>query len=314
MDVLRRCTWISTPTALKRTQPRSGDPETGEPVPDPDCDCPECLNWLHNRWIWNLELVRTLAADRQEPVTFFCGGTRNFAKFSDLFDAVFVLHVDLDTLQQRLEQRPEDEFGGKQSDRDFVARVYPTSEGLPDQGIMINSGRPVTDVVDEILRHVNDASDRHRAESTDAEPRRGPAVHPADHPAGEQRVGEVDRRGSDLLDRGVDVIIEGILNAAWYTDMLVRLVADHRGGSRSYIWKLPFDETVRRTATKPATRSSWERDLRRWWRGAEDGSRGPSLSSAFRTADTRTGGPCPGCRTGACRGLQRNSDAGCSAP
>lgn len=174
-----------------------GDPETGEPVPDPDCDCPECLNWLHDRWIWNLELVRKLAADRQEPVTFFCGGTRNFAKISDLFDAVFVLHVDLDTLQQRLEQRPEDEFGGKQSDRDFVARVYPTSEGLPDQGIMINSGRPVTDVVDEILRHVNDASDRHRAESTDAEPRRGPAVHPADHPAGEQRVGEVDRRGSD---------------------------------------------------------------------------------------------------------------------
>ncbi|GAB3758155.1 kinase [Microlunatus parietis] len=70
-----------------------------------------------------------------------------------------------------------------------------------------------------------------------------------------------------LLNRGVDVIVEGILNAAWYTDTLVQLMADHRGVSRSYIWKLPFEETVRRTATKPAVKDSWEQNLRKWWRG-----------------------------------------------
>ncbi|MFC7621464.1 AAA family ATPase [Microlunatus sp. GCM10028923] len=83
-----------------------------------------------------------------------------------------------------------------------------------------------------------------------------------------------------LLDRGVDVIIEGILNAAWYTDPLTRLAADHRGVSRSYLWKLPFEETVRRTATKPGTqpRESWEANLRRWWRGFQPV---PGLSEEF---------------------------------
>jgi hypothetical protein len=70
-----------------------------------------------------------------------------------------------------------------------------------------------------------------------------------------------------LLDRGIDVIIEGILNAAWYTGMLVELVADHRGVSRSYIWDLPFEETVRRHATKAVANEFGEAEMRSWWRG-----------------------------------------------
>jgi len=73
----------------------------------------------------------------------------------------------------------------------------------------------------------------------------------------------------DLLDHGVDVVIEGILNAAWYTDMLLELVADHRGVSRSYIWDLSFDETVRRHETKPIATEFGEAELRAWWRGLQ---------------------------------------------
>ncbi len=43
-------------------------------------------------------------------MAFFCGGSRNFSHFIDLFDGVFVLEVDLDTLNQRLDRRPEDEW------------------------------------------------------------------------------------------------------------------------------------------------------------------------------------------------------------
>lgn len=73
-----------------------GDPETGEATDTAD---PE-----HH--IWNVALVRTMAADNQERATFFCGGSRNFSAFLDLFDEVFVLHIDLDTLHQRLDERP----------------------------------------------------------------------------------------------------------------------------------------------------------------------------------------------------------------
>lgn len=141
-----------------------GDPETGRPDPETDgilnrsghaanCDCMECLAWLDKRWIWNLDQVRSLAADRDEQMTFFCGGSRNFSKIIDVFDGVFVLEVDLDVLLRRLEHRPEGEFGAKQSERDFTARLYRTTEGIPQDGILINTSRPVEQVVDEILEH-----------------------------------------------------------------------------------------------------------------------------------------------------------------
>ena len=151
-----------------------GDPETGEPLTDeqaleavhpgggghsPGSDCPACLAWLHERWIWNLELVRSLAADHDEPVTFFCGGSRNVSKIIELFDGVFVLDVDLDTVLSRLARRPEDEFGGKQSERDFVAGLHRTradrllDRQVPEDAIVIDTSRPVTQVVDAVIRH-----------------------------------------------------------------------------------------------------------------------------------------------------------------
>lgn len=77
----------------------------------------------------------------------------------------------------------------------------------------------------------------------------------------------IDATARLLLRRGLDVIVEGILNADRYTDTLVRLVADHRGISRSYIWDLPFEETLTRHGTKPVADAFGEREMRAWWRG-----------------------------------------------
>lgn len=76
-----------------------------------------------------------------------------------------------------------------------------------------------------------------------------------------------DLMARHLLDRGVNVVIEGILNAAWYTELLLQLVSDHRGVSRSYVWDLTFEETVRRHATKPVATQFGEAEMRAWWRG-----------------------------------------------
>ena len=130
-----------------------GDPRTGAPTA-PDTDTPTAT-WLSEHWIWDVAKVRALAADQAEPVTFFCGGSRNFASFIDLFDGVFVLEVDLDTMNRRIDQRvaldPTD-FGGKAEERDLIARLYATKEDVPETGTRIDATAPLADVVDEILR------------------------------------------------------------------------------------------------------------------------------------------------------------------
>src|SRR6202041_1588774 len=72
-----------------------GDPETGLPTV-PETGAPTAI-WMSEHQIWDVEKVRALVADQEAPVTFFCGGSRNFSKFIDLFDGVFVLEVDRDT-------------------------------------------------------------------------------------------------------------------------------------------------------------------------------------------------------------------------
>ena len=124
-----------------------GNPETGEPTG----------GVRHEHHIWDVDRVRALAADRSEPVTFFCGGSRNLPAFLELFDEIFVLDVDLDTLHRRLDQRPG-EFGATEEERELVVRLHRTREDVPAPGLRIDAARPVSDVVDEILRHAGPAA------------------------------------------------------------------------------------------------------------------------------------------------------------
>jgi hypothetical protein len=70
----------------------------------------------------------------------------------DLFDGVFVLEADLDTVTRRLEQRPEDDWGGTQEQRELVARLHRAKEDIPKNGVVIDSTVPIARVADEILR------------------------------------------------------------------------------------------------------------------------------------------------------------------
>ena len=126
-----------------------GDPETGEPTDSAD----------HEHHIWDVGRVRALVADHQEPVTFFCGGSRNFSKFIDLFDEVFVLDIDLATLHERLDQRPPDEWGSRPSERDLIVRLHQSREDIPTTGVQIDATPPLTAVVDEILRRAERPDD-----------------------------------------------------------------------------------------------------------------------------------------------------------
>lgn len=119
-----------------------GDPETGEPMD----------GLRHEHHIWDIDKVKAMVANQGHAVTFFCGGSRNFSKFINLFDGVFVLEVDLETLNRRLRERSVDEWGGRQSERDLIARLHRTKEDVPKDGIAIDATKPLSHVVDEIIR------------------------------------------------------------------------------------------------------------------------------------------------------------------
>lgn len=118
-----------------------GDPTTGEPVD----------GFAHEHHIWNVEKVRALVADQSHSASFFCGGSRNFSSFIDLFDRVFVLEVDLDTLNRRLAGRPDTEWGGKAAERQFIWQLHATKEDIPEGGVIIDATAPIERVVDDIL-------------------------------------------------------------------------------------------------------------------------------------------------------------------
>ena len=124
-----------------------GNLNTGEPV--------NGRANAHRAWIWDVEKVRVLVADQNYAATFFCGGSRNFDRFIDLFHEVFVLEIDLETLNQRLAARPETEWGGTAQEGEAFARLQQeTKVGLPTNAILIDATAPLASVVDEILHHV----------------------------------------------------------------------------------------------------------------------------------------------------------------
>ncbi len=118
-----------------------GDPGTGAPTE----------GHTHEHHIWRMATVEALVASQETPVTFFCGGSRNWPAFIHLFDGVFILDVDADTLIRRLDERREDEWGARPAERERVLRLHRTGEDTPD-GILIDAAQPLASVVDDILR------------------------------------------------------------------------------------------------------------------------------------------------------------------
>lgn len=86
---------------------------------------------------------------------------------------------------------------------------------------------------------------------------------------GGANVGLIDVVARYALDVGYHVVIEGILYADHYGEMLAGLLGDHRGVSRCYYLDIPFEETLARHASKADPdylAHVTERELRDWYR------------------------------------------------
>lgn len=129
-----------------------GHPETGEPMQTPQFeDEADKVKWGYEHWIWPVGRVNELIAEQANTISFFCGHSANSWQFIGLFDGVFILEVDAETLSTRLRKRPEDEFGGRPIERELVMRLHDSREGLPGNAANIKANAPIASVVDEIL-------------------------------------------------------------------------------------------------------------------------------------------------------------------
>jgi shikimate kinase len=111
----------------------------------------------HEYHIWDVDKVREIAAKKEDELLFFCGGFRNFDKVIDLFDKVFVLDLDTETLKQRLDSRTADDWGGNKKERELILRLHATKQDIPD-GMIIDAARPLNEVVDAIVECIEVSS------------------------------------------------------------------------------------------------------------------------------------------------------------
>ncbi|GAA2718559.1 MULTISPECIES: AAA family ATPase [Streptomyces] len=109
--------------------------------------------------------------------------------------------------------------------------------------------------------------------------------------------GLIDVITRQCLDEGFHVILEGIFSAGRWGELLHRLAADHRGTSRFFYFDLPFDETLRRHATRPEASEFGESKMREWYGPADllDGmdetliKQGSTLEETVRTVMAEAG-------------------------
>jgi hypothetical protein len=84
--------------------------------------------------------------------------------------------------------------------------------------------------------------------------------------AGGANIGLIDLTARYALSNGFHVIVEGILRADHYGAMLAALRADHHDRAACFYLHVPFEETLRRHASKPQAADYGAAEMRSWYR------------------------------------------------
>lgn len=122
------------------------DPETGLPT-----DEHTQLNW-----IWDENKIESILNDKKQKTGFVCGGATNQDRFENHFKKVFTLYVDDDTLRHRLLHRTNNDFGKKPDDlaRQLEWNKSTVAYAKHRGAVPIDATKPITAVVDEMLRNI----------------------------------------------------------------------------------------------------------------------------------------------------------------
>jgi broad-specificity NMP kinase len=124
---------------------------TGEPAewPEPPID------WDVYDFVWQEKALRKLLDSGE--VVFVGASVGNQDKFYQLFDKIFVLTLDNESLKKRLASR--DKSFGKHPDELAGILSYNTERQTrlmaTPRAVAIDASRPLDEIVDEIIQHTN---------------------------------------------------------------------------------------------------------------------------------------------------------------
>lgn len=107
----------------------------------------------HHSWKMPRELIEKIASEAVDKLVFLCGVTSNDDEVWDLFDQAIALVVDDETLEDRLANRTNNDYGKSEHERRDVLRWQKSAaDDYRKLGAtLIDSTRPIETVVDDIL-------------------------------------------------------------------------------------------------------------------------------------------------------------------
>lgn len=131
-----------------------------------DLDTPDWSHWVDTDpsdpftpakgkdWIWREDRVRALLSEPTEGSLFISGCAENMSRLLPLIDLVILLSAPVDTIMERLKQRPIDGYGHTEDQRKKVAHLTATIEPLLRRiaDREIDTTRTVQATADEVLK------------------------------------------------------------------------------------------------------------------------------------------------------------------
>jgi dephospho-CoA kinase len=105
-------------------------------------------------WMWDRRKLRAFAHSCNDVPVFICGGAMNQNEFVDLFEKRFTLHIDSDTMRERLLARTNNDYG---KDADELAEqlelnVHAVEDAERIGAVVIDATKPINEVADEVLK------------------------------------------------------------------------------------------------------------------------------------------------------------------
>lgn len=122
------------------------DPLTGLPTDDHSSE----------NWHWDEKKFDALIQDTKEESLFICGGAMNKPDFLHHFSKIFTLHLDDETLKERLLNRTNNDYGKKPEELAFQLRENQVTEQYSKErgAILIDATQPIDTVVEEIIKNL----------------------------------------------------------------------------------------------------------------------------------------------------------------
>ncbi|MFO0920836.1 MAG: AAA family ATPase [Candidatus Saccharimonadales bacterium] len=131
--------------------------ETGEITDRPTTVTDRTPEWrAEHTWKMSKEALQKLKASSDHKPVFVCGVASNENEYIDVFDKVFALDVDIETLMHRITTRTTGDFGKSPHEMETLLNWHKsTGEYYRKIGAyIVNTSKPLNEVVDVIVEQV----------------------------------------------------------------------------------------------------------------------------------------------------------------